>query len=97
MRARVRRSKQDEMTAQSMVDEMPEMSREFLEAETLRVARRCLGCGDLEAVKIARAEPTGSGPAWYPLSSFRRCHLSRPKRPGEALSSGCAIRSPLAA
>jgi hypothetical protein len=49
-----------------MADTMPEMTREFLEAESLRVARGALGCGDLQAVKIARADPPGSGPNWYP-------------------------------
>jgi len=50
-----------------MMDEMPEMSREFLEEESLRVARLRLGCGDLQAVKIARVTPPGSGPNWYPV------------------------------
>jgi hypothetical protein len=49
-----------------MADTMPEMTREFLEAESLKVARRALGCGDLQAVKIARVDPPGSGPNWYP-------------------------------
>jgi hypothetical protein len=49
-----------------MVDAMPEMTREFLEAESLLVAKRALGCGELQAVKIARVDPPGSGPNWYP-------------------------------
>ncbi len=48
-----------------MTEQMPEMSREFLEAECLRVARTALGCRELRAVKIARAHPPGSGPNWY--------------------------------
>jgi len=49
----------------NMAEKMPKMSREFLEEECLRVARRALGCRDLTAVKIARADPPGSGPNWY--------------------------------
>jgi hypothetical protein len=48
-----------------VVEEMPEMTREFLEAKSLQVARSCLGCGDLQAVKIARQPPGGSGPNWF--------------------------------
>jgi len=48
-----------------MADMMPEMAREFLEAESLRVARKALGCGELQAVRIARVDPPGSGPNWY--------------------------------
>jgi hypothetical protein len=48
-----------------MVEQMPEMSRQFLEAEALRIARTQLGCGDLQAVKIARVHPPGGGPNWY--------------------------------
>jgi hypothetical protein len=50
----------------SMIEPMPEMSREFLEAESLRAAKGALGCGNLQKVKIARARPPGSGPNWYP-------------------------------
>jgi len=49
-----------------MVEEMPEMTREFLEAESLKVTRRCVGCHGLQAVKILRVEPPGTGPNWYP-------------------------------
>jgi hypothetical protein len=49
-----------------MAESMPEMTRNFLEAECLRVARGALGCNDLQAVKIARADIAGSGPNWYP-------------------------------
>jgi hypothetical protein len=45
-----------------MVEEMPKMSREFLEEESLKVAQRQLGCGDLQAVKVARAQPPGGRP-----------------------------------
>jgi hypothetical protein len=46
------------------LQQMPAMSREFLEAECLRIARTALGCSDLRAVKIAPAHPPGSGPNW---------------------------------
>ena len=51
-----------------MVDEMPKMSREFLEAESLKVAKREEGCRDLTAVKITRTLPRGNGPNWYPVN-----------------------------
>ena len=51
-----------------MTEAMPEKSRAFLEAESLRVAKSCLGCGDLTAVKIARVDPPGSGPNWRPVA-----------------------------
>ena len=47
-----------------MVEHMPEMSRAFLEAKCLKVARAALGCSDLTAVKIERADPLGSAPNW---------------------------------
>jgi hypothetical protein len=50
-----------------VADTMPKMTREFLEEESLRVARRALGCGDLQAVRIAQVDPPGSGPNWYPV------------------------------
>ena len=48
--------------------QMPEMTREFLEAECLKRAKTALGCSDLTAVKIAAAPP-GGGPNWY-VESF---------------------------
>jgi hypothetical protein len=49
-----------------MTETMSEMTRAFLEAESLRMAKSCLGCGDLTAVKIERLDPPGSGPNWRP-------------------------------
>jgi hypothetical protein len=51
-----------------MVDEMPKMSREFLEAGSLKVAKREEGCRELTAVKIAMTHPPGNGPNWYLVS-----------------------------
>ena len=50
-----------------MVEQMTKESRDFLEAESLRVAKRVLGCKHLTAVKIARVHPPGSGPNWCPV------------------------------
>ena len=50
-----------------MVEQMTKESRYFLEAESLRVAKRVLGYKHLTAVKIARVHPPGSGPNWYPV------------------------------
>ena len=49
-----------------MTDQMPEKTRDFLEAECLRVAKGAIGCSHLTAVKIARVHPPGSGPNWRP-------------------------------
>ena len=49
-----------------MTEQMPEMTRDFLEVESLRVAKQALGCKNLQAVRIACVEPPGSGPNWYP-------------------------------
>jgi hypothetical protein len=46
---------------------MPEKARDFLEAECLRVARLQLGCKHLQAVRIGRTKPSGSGPNWEVL------------------------------
>ena len=48
-----------------MVEQMTKESRAFLEAESLCVAKRVLGCKHLTAVKIARVHPPGSGPNWH--------------------------------
>lgn len=50
-----------------MVESMPEKDAAFIEAECLKVARRCLGCGDLKKVRIGRTRPRGSGPNWEVL------------------------------
>ena len=50
-----------------MVEQMTKESRDFLEAESLRVAKRVLGCKHLTAVKIARVHPPGIGPNWHPV------------------------------
>ena len=50
-----------------MLRKLPTMSRDFLEDESLKTAKTIPGCGNLQAVKIARA-PEGAGPNWYVLS-----------------------------
>jgi hypothetical protein len=50
-----------------MPEKMPEKSRDFIEAECLKVAKRQLGCHDLKAVHIGRTRPRGSGPNWEVL------------------------------
>jgi len=47
-----------------MSEKMPEKSREFIEAECLKVARLEQGCSDLVRVRIGRTKPRGSGPNW---------------------------------
>jgi hypothetical protein len=51
-----------------MVEQIPEKSEDFIEAECLKVARRGLGCSHLETVHIGRIEPSGSGPNWEVLA-----------------------------
>jgi hypothetical protein len=50
-----------------MPEQMPEKTKDFLEAECLKVARRQLGCRDLKAVRIVSLRPRGSGPNWEVL------------------------------
>jgi hypothetical protein len=50
-----------------MTAELPKVSRDFLEVESLKAAKEISGCGALQAVKIALAPP-GAGPNWYVLS-----------------------------
>jgi len=50
-----------------MPEKMPEKSREFIEAECLKVARLEQGCSDLVRVRIGRTKPRGSGPNWEVL------------------------------
>jgi hypothetical protein len=50
-----------------MPGKMPEKSREFIEAECLKVARLEQGCSDLVRVRIGRTKPRGSGPNWEVL------------------------------
>ena len=50
-----------------MPEKMPEKSREFIEAECLKAARREQGCSDLVKVRIGRTKPRGSGPNWEVL------------------------------
>jgi hypothetical protein len=47
-----------------MLELMPEKTKDFIEAECLKVARYGLGCSELEAVSIVRIKPEGSGPNW---------------------------------
>jgi hypothetical protein len=49
-----------------MPEQMQETTRQLLEAECVRWVRaHALGCKDLEAVEIARCQPSGSGANWY--------------------------------
>ena len=50
-----------------MPEKMPEKSREFIEAECLKVARQEQGCSDLQRVRIGRLKPSGSAPNWEVL------------------------------
>jgi hypothetical protein len=47
-----------------VTEKMPEKSREFIEAECLRVTRLQLGCHHVRSVRIGRTKPSGSGPNW---------------------------------
>ena len=49
---------------------MPEKSAAWLEAECLRRCRLLTLSRDLEAVKIERIKPTGSGPDWQ-VAAFK--------------------------
>lgn len=50
-----------------MHEKMPEKNREFIECECLKVARPQLGCHELQAVRVGRTKPRGSGPNWEVL------------------------------
>jgi hypothetical protein len=50
--------------------QMPEKSAAWLEAECLRRCRRLVLSRHLEAVKIERTKPVGSGPNWQ-LAAFK--------------------------
>jgi hypothetical protein len=50
-----------------MPGKMPEKSREFIEAECLKVARLEQGCSDLVRVRIGRTKPRGSRSNWEVL------------------------------
>jgi hypothetical protein len=50
-----------------MPEKMPERDATFLEAESLKVARRQLGCHDLREVRIGPLKPPGSGRNWEVL------------------------------
>ena len=43
---------------------MPSKSREWLEAECLRLAKRLPGGREIERVTIRRLSPKGTGPNW---------------------------------
>jgi hypothetical protein len=51
-----------------MHEQMPEKNKDFIEAECLKVAKVQLGCSDLQAVRIGRTKPGGSGPNWEVLA-----------------------------
>jgi hypothetical protein len=43
---------------------LPQKTQEWLEAKALEIARGERGCGELEAVRIERIAPEGSGANW---------------------------------
>jgi hypothetical protein len=43
---------------------MPTKSRAWIEAECLKLARRCLGGGEIQYVAIRRLRPKGTRPNW---------------------------------
>jgi hypothetical protein len=47
-----------------MIAKMPEKSREFIEAQCLKLARGQPGCDHLRGVRIGRTKPRGSAPNW---------------------------------
>ena len=47
-----------------MSAQMPQKTQEWLEAKALEIARREKGCRELEAVRIERVFPEGSGANW---------------------------------
>jgi hypothetical protein len=52
-----------------MYAQMPQKTQEWLEAKALEIARREKGCRELEAVRIERIVPEGSGANWK-VSAF---------------------------
>jgi hypothetical protein len=50
-----------------MHEQMPEKMWDWLGAESLRIARLQLGCGELTSVRIGPLKPQGSGPNWEVL------------------------------
>jgi hypothetical protein len=48
----------------AMTQQMPEKSKDWLEAEALYVAKHALGCSELRAVRIRPILRPGSGPNW---------------------------------
>ena len=44
--------------------QMPTKSREWLEAQCLKLARRCLGGSEIQYVTVRRLRPKGTGPNW---------------------------------
>jgi hypothetical protein len=51
----------------AMPEKMPERSKNFIEAECLKVAKLQVGCSHLRRVLIGRTRPEGSGPNWEVL------------------------------
>lgn len=43
---------------------MPAKTRDWIEAECLRLARQTVGGGEIQRVTIRRLRPNGSGPNW---------------------------------
>jgi hypothetical protein len=59
-------------------------TREFLESESLRVARACLGCGHLERVRIERRLVGG-------IQNWRVCEFSPALPPASEKQARLAI------
>jgi len=47
-----------------MPAQMPQKTQEWLEAKALEIVRREKGCQELQAVRIKRTDPEGSGANW---------------------------------
>lgn len=52
------------MAQQKKSDQMPARSRDWLEAECLKLARQTLGGEEIQRVMVRRLRPKGTGPNW---------------------------------
>jgi hypothetical protein len=52
------------MARKNTTKRMPAKSREWLETECLKLARRAVGGNEIQRVTIRRLRPTGTGPNW---------------------------------
>src|SRR5437899_10990544 len=56
--------REEAMTQNTKLKQMPTKSGEWLEAECLKLARRTLGGSEIQYVTIRRLHPKGTGPNW---------------------------------